>query len=67
MIHSYFMFLVNKISGTVALHIQLSWDLKVASTEVSGLLYDSIVHLVGLIWNAKNYIFDDDALPEAGS
>jgi len=46
---------------------QIGFDCQVASTEVSGLLYDSIVHLVGLIWNAKNYIFDDDALPEAGS
>jgi len=51
----------------MAPNIQLYWNFKVASMEVSGMLYDNVVHFVGLIWNAKNYIFDDNASPEAGS
>jgi hypothetical protein len=32
---------------------------KAASTELSGMFYDNAVRLVGLFWNAKNYIFDE--------
>ena len=34
-------------------------DIQVASTEFSGMFYDNAVRLVGLFWNAKNYILDE--------